>query len=280
MVVNGIEHPLKDGLGESLRRAVVTEQLVQVVGAKIICIEFEQRLARLATQPQHSSLDQVVGPVDVSKPPRSGVTFEKRGGRGVEKRSHIAVFLQERCGDPFRDGALERFDNDRSFVFTDRHQQDASSRQDGLQPYREGLGGNVIFAEEIAGHASPCDRVEGAQSRSTSPGGKRFVESNMAIHPDTQKDEVKASFLLNGFVKPTAMKVDVAGVDVAIQAVHLLGRNVHVSDQLLMKPCSMGLRAALRQSVVLIEKEQNHIRQIEGLFLVESDQLPEGRQWS
>ncbi len=190
------------------------------------------------------------------------------------------MFLEERCGDPFRDGALERLDNDRSFVFTDRHQQDASTRQNRLQPYREGLGGNVIFAEEIASHTSPCDRVEGAQSRSTSPSGKRFIESNVAIHPDAQEDEVEASFLLNGFVKPTAMKVDVAGVDIAIQAVHLLGRNVHVSDQLFMEPCSMGLRATLRQSVVFIEKEQNHIRQIEGLFLVESDQLPEGRQGS
>ena len=48
MVVDGVEHPPKDFLRDRLSRTMVSQELMEIVRAKIVRIEFKERLARLS----------------------------------------------------------------------------------------------------------------------------------------------------------------------------------------------------------------------------------------
>ena len=49
MVVNGVEHPSKNFLRNRFGGTVVAQQLMEIMGAEIVGIEFQQRLASLGT---------------------------------------------------------------------------------------------------------------------------------------------------------------------------------------------------------------------------------------
>ena len=82
-------------MGQLLRRAVMPQQLVQVVLAEVVVVELEQRLAGLFAEPEHGPLDQRVGPFDVAQHPGRGHAVSLLAGGRVEQQRGVGVLAQD-----------------------------------------------------------------------------------------------------------------------------------------------------------------------------------------
>ncbi len=118
MVFNRILHPEKDAVGNPLGRAVMSQQLVQIIIAKIIVIQFEQCFSGAFTQPQHRSLDQCVSPLNVVDQPGRRSSRQRSCRRKIQQDARLHMLLQERCRHTIRDRPLQGFTNDRCLVLS------------------------------------------------------------------------------------------------------------------------------------------------------------------
>ena len=100
----------------------------------------------------------------------------------------------------------------------------------------------------------------------------------MAVHSDAQEDQIETTAQFDRLFESQAMRIEQLFGDVAIQAMHLLGRQVHMLGQVLSQPSLVGLRAVGRQSIVLVEQKQLDAAKVEGFLAVQSDQFAESRQ--
>ena len=100
----------------------------------------------------------------------------------------------------------------------------------------------------------------------------------MAIHSDAQEDQVETTAQLDRFFESQAMRIEQLFGDVAIQAMHLLGRQVHMLDQVLSQPSLVRLRAVGRKSIVFVEQKQLDTAKVERFLAVQADQFAESRQ--
>ena len=100
----------------------------------------------------------------------------------------------------------------------------------------------------------------------------------MAVHSDAQEDQIETTAQFDRFFESQAMRIEQLFGDVAIQAMHLLGRQVHMLGQVLSQPSLVRLRAVGRQSIVLVEQKQLDAAKVEGFLAVQADQFAESRQ--
>ena len=72
VVFDGVHHPAKHAMRDALGRSVMSQQLVQVVRAKVVVVELQQGLAAFLGEPQHGPFDQCLGPFDFAQQPGRG----------------------------------------------------------------------------------------------------------------------------------------------------------------------------------------------------------------
>ena len=68
----------------------------------------------------------------------------------------------------------------------------------------------------------------------------------MTSHSDSEEYQIKTTCLLDRFVKAAAVEFHIARVYISIEAIDLFRWNIHMLDQLLMKPNAVRLRATRR----------------------------------
>jgi hypothetical protein len=93
----------------------------------------------------------------------------------------------------------------------------------------------------------------------------------VTIDPDAEQYQIETTCVLDGFVKSPAMQIDIARMQLTIQKIDLICGDVHVIEELSLKPKSMRLRAVRRQSIKLVKKEQNDGGQVESFFAMQSN---------
>ena len=101
-------HLVEDAPAQALRRAVLAQQLVQLVFAEVVVGELEQALADLEAQPDDGPADQRRRPVHrpTTHGRRTGVSCA--GGGLVEQEGRVGVLLQEAGGRRRRSCPLRR----------------------------------------------------------------------------------------------------------------------------------------------------------------------------
>ena len=145
-------------------------------------------------------------------------------------------------------------------MFTDGEQQDPPRGQNSTQADGQSLDWDIFFSKEITCDASPRDWIERTKSSSTSTNRKWFVETDVAIKSNSENDQVQTTRVLDRFVVPATMQIDIAGMKLPVQKENLIGWDIDVIKQLFLKPTAMRLRAIGGQSIVFIERKQDDAR--------------------
>ena len=254
---------------------MVTQELMQIMRAKVICIEFQERFSGLRTEPKCRSLDQIVVPRYRPKEPWCRRSLEQRGSWDIEQYSNIAVLLQIRRRYAVINRPFERFDDDLGLMLSNHQQENSSRRQYSAKSDRQGLCGNVLFTKEIARNAPPSDWIKCAKPSATATNGKRFVESDVPVHADAEQNKIQSTRVLDRFVVSTAVQVDVAGMQLSIEEEDLIGWNIDMIEQLILQPNAVRLRAVGRQTIVFIQRKKDDARQIEGFLAMKANQFAE-----
>ena len=83
--------------------------------------------------------------------------------------------------------------------------------------------------------------------------------------------------MLDRFVIPTAVQVDIALVKLSVQEIDLVRWDIDVIEQLFLEPATVRLWAVGGQAIVFVQRKQDNARQVQPLFTVQSNQLSKGR---
>src|SRR5688500_13460050 len=101
--------------------------------------------------------------------------------------------LQERGGHLVIHLAFDRAPDDVRLVLAGREDQDLARLEDGGDPHRDRLAGDVLLAEEVRRAVLAGDEVEGDEAGAALQAGAGLVEADVPGAPDSEELEVDAS---------------------------------------------------------------------------------------
>ncbi len=243
--------------------------MVAVVGV----VELEDRLAGRLADPHHRLDLAPARPVDLAQQPRRLPAGQFGGGRDVEMNGGVRMLLQVGRGDRTVDVALHRPTHDRRLVLAGRDQRDLARLEDGRDPHRDRLGGDVLGAEEVGGGGAACDRVERDQPGARPGTRARLVEADVAGLADAEDLVVDATRRLDRVLVVAAVGLDLGAGQVAARDVDAGPVHVHLFEQVLPHEPVVAVQAPRRHRVVLIEVEGRDVGPVEALVAMEPDQL-------
>ena len=187
-------HQLVEHLAaQALRRAVLAEQLVQLVFAEIVVGQLQEGFADLQAQPDHRPADEGRRPVDGADHPGPHDRRQLLRPGVIEQKGRVVVLLQEAGGDGLGHVALDGPRHNGRFVLAEPHEDDLAGLQDGADAHRDGLLRHVVFAEKAAGGVAARHRVERHQARSAVARRARLVEADVPGAADAEDLQVDAA---------------------------------------------------------------------------------------
>ena len=83
--------------------------------------------------------------------------------------------------------------------------------------------------------------------------------------------------MLNRFVVASAMQIDIALMELAIQKKDLVRRDIDVIEELFLEPNAVGLWAIGWQAVVLIQGKEDHAGKVQSIFAVQPNEFAKSR---
>ena len=258
MVVDRAHELLEDVVGDALGRAVMPQQVMQVVVAEIVVRQLEQGSARLLAEPQNRPLDQRPRPFHIAQQPRRGHSGQLAAGSRVDQHRRVGVLLQVRSRHPGRDRAFGHFADDLGLMLAQGDEQDLAGVIDRAQAHREGLRRHVGFTVEVARQGPAGDRIERAQPRPAAFVRIGLVAADMTVGADAEQQDVDAAGAFDFGLELAAMAFDRGRRRRAVEQMHLACGNFHRHQQLLAKPVVVALHLLGFQPVQLVQSEYDH----------------------
>ena len=83
--------------------------------------------------------------------------------------------------------------------------------------------------------------------------------------------------MLDRFVVTSAMQIDIALMELAIQKKDLVRRDIDVIEELFLEPNAVGLWAIGWQTVVLIQGKEDHAGKVQSIFAVQPNEFAKSR---
>src|SRR5260370_30075967 len=188
---------LEDLLTKFLSRATLAQQFVKSVIAKIVVVQFQQRLADFLTEPNDGVANPLVGPGHRADFPRPALGAQLAGSRLVEDQRRIGMDLQKAGWHGIGRVVLGRLLHDRRFVVAESEQDDPLRFEDRTQAHGQGLLRHVLFAEETAARFGPRHRIERGQPRPAMAHRARLVEPDVPGPADAQALQFDSARLPN-----------------------------------------------------------------------------------
>lgn len=128
--------------------------------------------------------------------------------------------------------------------------------------------------EEVARRILSGYRVQRDQPGAVMTLAVRLVETDMAVPPDAQQDDVQPAEPADLRLEVPAMLVDVLRRHRAVEDVDVMLGDIHVVEEVLGHPAVVALEPIGADTVILVQVEGDDAGEVEPLFAVHPDQLP------
>src|SRR6266478_9900921 len=132
------------------------------------------------------------------------------GGCIVDDEGDLGMELKRRGGDRGSDRAFDRFRDGRGFGRAGGEQKDFTRFQDRADPHGNGATRALIAGREGFGVVDKSFLAQNLQARARADTGSGLIKTDMAVAANSQKLDVNASGLSNGFFIAGAVLIIVA----------------------------------------------------------------------
>ena len=193
------------------------------------------------------------------------VSGQLRCGGRIQVDGRIRVLLEKRGCDVRVDIPLDRALDDERLVLAGGDEGDLLRLEDRRDPHGDGLGGDVLLAEEIGRCILAGDGVEPDQARARLLPRARLVEADVASPADAQDLEVDAARAPDVLLVLAAHCVYFGPCHITTREVDVLLLQVHVLEEVLPHEAVITVDAVRTHRVVLVQVERHHRREVEPL---------------